>query len=86
MEIFKRIVIPMGKATNLLKYKADCIIGFLWKANVAIAMSLQLCRTPVIIAERSTMNYDLSSFNKKDSSCCTEGSAMLIFSCCKLKR
>lgn len=53
------------KRRNLLKYKADCIIGFLWKANVAIAMSLQLCRTPVIIAECSTMNYDLSSFNRK---------------------
>ena len=48
---------------NFLKYKADCIIGFLWRHNVAIALSLQFCKTPVIITEHSIMNYDLSKFN-----------------------
>lgn len=50
---------------NFLKYKADCIIGFLWKTNVAISISLQFCRTPVILSEQSNMSYDLSNFNKK---------------------
>ncbi|UKI30735.1 MAG: hypothetical protein L6W00_23015 [Lentisphaeria bacterium] len=50
---------------NFLKYKADCVIGFLWKSNVAIAMSLQFSKTPIILSEQADMNYDLSSFNKK---------------------
>ena len=48
---------------NFLKYKADCVIGFLWKSNVAIAMSLQFSKTPIILSEQADMNYDLSSFN-----------------------
>lgn len=53
------------KRRNLLQFKADCIIGFLWDMNVTIAMSLNFCRTPVILSERCDMNYDLRGFNKR---------------------
>lgn len=53
------------KRRNFLKYRADCIIGFLWNVNAVIAMSLNFCRTPVILSERCDMNYDLRGFNKR---------------------
>ena len=53
------------KRRNFLRYKADCIISFLWDMNVAIAMSLNFCKTPVILSERCDMNYDLRSFNRR---------------------
>ncbi len=53
------------KRRIFLRYKADCIIGFLWDINLIIAMSLNFCRTPVILSERSNMDYDLSYLNRR---------------------
>lgn len=48
-----------------LSLNADIMIGFLWHMNHKLALSLLFCRTPIILSERSDMNYDLKKLNKK---------------------